>query len=55
MKTIIVILAAVCIVGSLDVAEAERQQAEYCENVAAWKSTAGRDGAPAYKGQEVCK
>jgi hypothetical protein len=47
MKTILAIFIAACIVGSFDVAEAERQQAEYCEAI--------HEGAPAYRGIEVCK
>ena len=44
-------LAAYGWVGSMDRADAERQQDQYCEMVELWEKTKGNSGWPPYKGE----
>ncbi len=57
-KTILlafVLLVVMGLLGQYDMAEEERQQAQYCQMVKLYKDTNGRAGWPAYEGDEMCK
>lgn len=41
-------------VGSMDRADAEREQSHYCEMVQLWEETNGDAGWPPYKGKNQC-
>ena len=49
------IITAMGIAGRFDYEEEQRQIAQYCEMVNLWKQTGGRDGWPAYDGEEACR
>lgn len=52
---VIGLITAMGIVGQADYEEEQRQAEQYCEMVKLWKRTGGRDGWPAYDGEEVCR
>lgn len=57
-KTILAVIglvAAMGIAGQADYEEEQRQAEQYCEMVQLWKQTNGRQGWPAYDGEEVCR
>ena len=60
MKWVYVLIGAVMIgayglIGSMDRADAEREQSHYCEMIQLWDDTNGEAGWPPYKGEGQCQ
>lgn len=53
--TLAAVLLLLGIVGAVDAEEESAQEARYCAMVKLWKETNGREGWPAYEGEEACR